>query len=281
MTTTIHPAMTPPDPPNDRMSHGTTGHRANWMDIRLAYQDRHSAGHWFAMALMLGVALTGAMLDAHLMEPVFRRVLRLNVDSAQRFSYGVAAVMVALMAGAGHGLRGLQGNPATRKSVGAYVLYGTLTVWAGVGVAIAAMRYQVTTAGSPTLVAVGFFAIYLATGLLAAYDMYNARNDAFTRRQEDARKLKPLQEQLIAQEAQLHLVQRNLANAVEDFAAITKGADYAKQSHAALIAQLKQLSIQNLGAAQGSSAMMGVTSAQHPLNPAYRADEPAGGQEES
>ncbi|WP_313535444.1 hypothetical protein [Arsenicicoccus bolidensis] len=267
---TIHDTSPRPTEPSTHAL-SPTPRRLVWTEIRLAHLTRRPVGHWVVMALMMISALLGAVLDAHMMEPVFRRVLRLNVESARTFSYGVAIVMVALMASVGNGLRGYHGNPDDRSGPGAALLFSLVAFWAVTGTAIAAMRYSVTTAGSPWLSAGGLLALYLAIGLFAAFDMYKARNDVFTQRVRAARELVPLRQRLVAQEAQMHLVQMNFDNSVRKLADITEGAELAKEEQRALIEQLKQLSIQNLGAANGSSAIMGVTSVQHPLNPAFTA----------
>jgi hypothetical protein len=240
---------------------------------------------------MIGLAFAvavGAVMDAQVMQPALAHVLRGSGAHVAFICYVIGILAALMMARAGWLLRGATGDPRLRLREGGTAA-ALIAVWAVVGILIAAARWQAQSiaaaagamsydggaatatggqAHSAHLAALVFFGIYLATGVLALVDFYTARNDVFQQKLNAHARLSAARCALYDDEALLHRLAMNLTNATHTFAAIPGEAEIAKASQEALVRRLKQEAVLRLGIANQSSAVMGVASTLHPLNPA-------------
>jgi hypothetical protein len=285
--------MTTITPPRDTSSRSSEDDAAppvklRWAAPRLAYKTSWGWPHW-ALTITIAIAVVvGAVMDAQVMQPALAHILRGNGSHVAFICYVIGLFAALMMARAGWLLRGAVGDPRLRMREGATSAV-LIAVWAAVGVMIAVARWQVqsiaaastsvsydggaaagTTAQgqSAHLAAVVFFGVYVATGVLALVDFYTARNDIFQQKLNAYARLRAARGALYEDEALLHRLAMNLTNATHTFAAIPTEAELAKASQEALVRRLKQEAVLRLGIANQSSAVMGVASTQHPLNPA-------------
>jgi len=288
MTTDTRPRTTSTRPAD---ADGTTTARdvkLRWAAPRLAYKTSWGCPHW-ALTIGLGIAVvTGAVMDAQVMQPALAHVLRGSGSHIAFICYVIGIFAALMIARAGWLLRGAVGDPRLRMREGSTAAV-LIAIWAVVGLLIAAARWQAHSiaaassaaaydggAAAPTaaqgqsahLAAVLFFGIYLATGVLALVDFYTARNDVFQQKLNAYARLSAARGGLYEDEALLNRLAMNLTNATHTFDAIPAEAELAKATQRALVQRLKQEAVLRLGIANRSSAVMGVASTLHPLNPA-------------
>jgi hypothetical protein len=255
-------------------------HRIAWADPSRVYARRPLV----TQAVLLTVIFVLAVLDAYLMMPALQSVLRLPVETTEKIAYGISAASALAAGWSGHHLRGATGNhPGSRRHL--LLPLGVVLGWLALGVLIAVIRlvggsnriavaYDQASTTASTLSASAwtsaglFLVFYLLVGFLALGDLYHVRQDAAAALRRATRRRDTVARTLRDQEALLRRLVETCSIRHLETLLLAEQAGLVKAGNATHAAELVQLSRHTQAVLLGSPSATGITSTDHPKNPA-------------
>lgn len=264
-----------------------TRHQMNWAEAPLA--SFHGRKKWWVWLSTFFIAV-GASLDSALIVTVVERVLAVPSVAAWIISMGLGFLAAFGMFSAGRTARGVIGNlPGQRVPLIAPSLL--VLTWFLVGVAMAIMRLESAArasaldsgvalsgvdisleggAAAEWIPALTFLVIYMLTGVMACFDGYHSRNDAFSAMRiakgEYARALVELADA----ESLFRRLLDNQEIRKHEMRDAKSGLELALQRTTAVFTEAKQYARVELAKCFGDPSATGITSIRHPSNPAHR-----------
>lgn len=245
----------------------------------------HGSASRLTHTLLVVAIVVLSVIDAYLLLPALQSVMRLSPPTTEKIAYGVSAAATLAAGWTGWHVRGAAGNhPGDKKHLVLPVLVALGWLALGGGIFVirlvgkttrAAVGYDGVAAPTGPVISAAdwtgaslFLAFYVLVGLLAMGDMYHLRQDAAaalrraTRQRARTIRLLTVEEGLLRRLVEVHSI-RQLETQLLPLRVNT-----AKQGNADHALELKQLSRHEQAIAMGSPSGTGITSPEHPMNPA-------------